>query len=72
MCESGPDHQHQHPHRHPHHHGPNRPDNLGSFIANLRGTGLPWRRVLALVAANFWRKITTMQGCCGHPGQAGC
>ena len=66
MAERDP--QEPHGHRHDH----NRPDSLGSVFANLRGTGLPWRKVIALVAANVKLKITSLRGCCGHPGQPGC
>ena len=51
-------------HQHPHRHGPNRPESLGAAIANLRGTGLPWRQVLALVAANMRRKVVSRSACC--------
>ena len=59
-------------HGHPHRHGPNRPDSLGSVFANLRGTGLPWRQVLAIAASNMRRKIASRRGCCGNHGQPGC
>ncbi len=59
-------------HPRPHHHGPDGPESLGALIGNLRGTGLPWRRVLALVARNFRVKITSLRGCCGNYGQPGC
>ena len=55
-------------HRHQH----NRPDSFGSVFANLRGTGLPWWRVLAIAASNTWRKMVLLRGCCGNPGQPGC
>ena len=57
---------------HDHHHQHNRPDSLGSAFANLRGTGLPWRKVVALIAANMKLKITSLRGCCGNYGQPGC
>ena len=59
-------------HGHPHHHQHNGPDSLGSAFANLRGTGMPWRRVLSLVASNTWLKVASRRGCCGNPGQPGC
>ena len=65
-----PDPDHQEPH--PHHHQHNRPDSLGSAFANLRGTGLPWRQVLALVWSNLKLKVGSLRGCCGNYGQPGC
>ena len=59
-------------HGHPHHHQHNGPDSLGSAFANLRGTGMPWHRVLSLVASNTWLKVASRRGCCGNPGQPGC
>lgn len=41
-------------------------------LANLRGSGLPWYRCLAAVAANNWRKLRRGQNCCGNLGQPGC
>ena len=64
------EHDPQEPHGHGHDH--NRPDSLGSAFANLRGTGRPWREVLAIAASNMWRKIASLRGCCGHPGHPGC
>lgn len=64
------EHDPQEPHGHRHDH--NRPDSLGSVFANLRGTGRPWREVLAIAASNMRRKITSLRGCCGNPGQPGC
>jgi len=59
-------------HGHPHDH-PNRgPDSLGSGFANLKGTGLPWREVLRIAAANMWLKVVSRRTCCGNPGQPGC
>ena len=57
-------HQHDHPHT--------GPESLGAMLSNLRGTGLSWRRVLALVAYNFRAKIASFRGCCGNYGQPGC
>ncbi len=48
-----------------------RPNPLSAF-ANLRGTGLPWHRVLSLMATNNWRKLRTAQNCCGNYGAPGC
>lgn len=45
---------------------------LAGFAANLRNTGLPWHRVVALVALNRWRKIRIGSDCCGNLGQPGC
>ena len=59
-------------HDHPHRHERNRPDSLGSGFANLLGTGLPWRQVLAMAAANMRRKVVSRSACCGNPGQPGC
>ena len=64
--------RHEH-NRHEHTgHEHNGPDSLGSVFANLRGTGRPWREVLAIAASNMRRKITSLRGCCGNPGQPGC
>ena len=68
MAERDP----QEPHGHGHDHDHNRPDSLGSVFANLRGTGRPWREVLAIAASNMRRKITSLRGCCGRPGDPGC
>ena len=48
------------------------PPNLGAFLANQRNTGLPWYRLLAISAANNWRKLRTGRNCCGNHGQPGC
>ena len=50
---------------------PPRPS-LAAFVANQRNAGLPWRRTLALIAANTWRKLRAGQNCCGNLGQPGC
>ena len=68
MAEPEPGGEHGHHHQHDH----GGPDSPLSAIRNLRGTGLPWRKVLAIAASNMRRKIVTMRGCCGHPGQPGC
>ncbi len=46
--------------------------NPRSAIANLRGTGLPWRRLLARVAANNWLKLRSARNCCGNYREPGC
>ena len=56
--------EHEHPHR--------GPDSLGSGLANLRGTGLPWRQVLRIAAANLKIKVVSRRACCGNDGQPGC
>ncbi len=63
-----PEPEHGHPHNHQH----GGPNSLGSAFANLRGTGLPWRQVLALVASNVRLKVVSLRGCCGNYGQPGC
>ena len=60
--------EHGHPHDHPH----RGPGSLGSGFANLRGTGLPWREVLRIAAANMKLKVMSRRTCCGNPGQPGC
>ena len=67
MADIEPGGEHDH-----HHHDHRGPDSLTSVIRNLRGTGLPWRQVLAIAGSNMWRKMTGLRGCCGHPGQPGC
>lgn len=66
MAEQEPEHGNHDGHRH------HRPDGLGSVFANLRGTGLPWRQVLARAASNMRLKVVSMRSCCGNPGQPGC
>ena len=66
MAEQEPEHGHPHGHQH------NGPDGPWSAFSNLRGTGLPWHRVLALVASNMRLKAATRRGCCGNYGQPGC
>ena len=51
---------------------PDRHPNLVSAIANLRRTGLPWQQVLVLMATNNWRKLRTLQNCCGNLAAPGC
>lgn len=60
--------EHGHPQDHPH----RGPDSLGSGFANLRGTGLPWRQVLRIAAANMKLKVVSRRACCGNHGQPGC
>ena len=43
-----------------------------SAIANLRRTGLPWQQVITLMATNNWRKLRTLQNCCGNLAAPGC
>ena len=63
------------PHNHDpdgrHHHHDERP-NFRASIGNLRGTGLPWRQVLAQVMSNFRLKVISRSNCCGNFGQPGC
>ena len=61
-------------HQQQHHHHPQRPGrpSAGDFVANQRGTGLAWHRVVGLVVANSWRKVRTGRNCCGNLGQPGC
>ena len=53
-------------------HPDQRRPSLSAALANLRGSGLPWPRALARMAANNWRKIRTGSNCCGNLGQPGC
>ena len=66
MAEPEPGHGPPH-----HHHHDGRP-NLRASIANLRGTGLSWPRVLAQVVSNFRLKVINRRNCCGNFGQPGC
>lgn len=66
MADQEPDHGH------PHNHQPGGPESLGAPFANVRGTGLPWRQVVALVVSNTRRKVVSRRGCCGNHGQPGC
>ena len=65
-----PDHEPHGPQERHHHHD-ERP-NLQASVSNLRGTGLPWLRVLAQVASNFRIKVVNRSNCCGNLGQPGC
>ena len=43
-----------------------------SPLTNIPGSGLPWQKVLARLAANNWRKIRTLSMCCGNYNEPGC
>jgi hypothetical protein len=43
-----------------------------SPLSNIRGSGLPWREVLARLATNNWLKIRTLSTCCGNYNEPGC
>lgn len=45
--------------------------NLWAFFANLRGP-LPWSQKVVLLFRNNWKKLRSLQDCCGHPGEPGC
>lgn len=65
MADQEPEHDHCH-------HPQGGPDSWSSGFANLRGTGLPWREVLRIAAANMKLKVMSRRACCGNPGQPGC
>jgi hypothetical protein len=49
----------------------NRPS-LGAFFTNWRESDLPFHRKLALTFRNYWIRVRTRKGCCGHLGEPGC
>ncbi|NLT21689.1 MAG: hypothetical protein GXX82_01435 [Syntrophorhabdus sp.] len=53
---------------HDHDHG--RPS-ARAFLTNLHADMPLWRKVWLLLRNNT-KKIITMRGCCGHPGEPGC
>jgi len=42
-----------------------------AFFDNLRGPQ-PWSRKILMLLRNNWKKLTSLQDCCGHPGEPGC
>lgn len=45
---------------------------LRDYLRNVFMSALPLSRRLALIAANYRRRIVLRQACCGHPGEPGC
>lgn len=43
-----------------------------SFFTNWREYDAPFSTKLWLTLKNRTHTITTLKGCCGHPGQPGC
>ncbi len=41
-------------------------------LSTLRGTGLPWYRVLAIATKNYSIKARRLSWCCGNNGEPGC
>ena len=41
-------------------------------FANMKGTGLPWYRVLAVSTKNYMIKARRLSLCCGNNGEPGC
>lgn len=42
-----------------------------AFMRNLQGPQ-PWNQKILLLLRNNWKKLTTLQDCCGRPGEPGC
>ncbi len=42
-----------------------------AFVANMRGPQ-PWSQKVLLLLRNNWKKLMTLQNCCGYPGEPGC
>ena len=45
---------------------------IARFFRNVMGSRLSWRKSLARIAVNNWRKARFVSGCCGNNGQPGC
>jgi hypothetical protein len=44
---------------------------IRKFSVNL-AEPVPTGTKIKHIATNLWIRATKLQGCCGHPGQAGC
>jgi hypothetical protein len=44
---------------------------LRTSLTNLKGPQ-PWTQKIRLLLRNNRIKLTTLQNCCGHPGEPGC
>jgi hypothetical protein len=42
-----------------------------AFMRNLQGPQ-PLNQKILMLLRNNWKKMTTLQDCCGHPGEPGC
>ena len=42
------------------------------WASNLRESGLPWRRVLAIGLFSYVLRMRHVSWCCGKPGSPGC